>query len=60
MKNTDKTAATKNEQTDFASIDTVALDDVSGGCAACGSANCQLPNVQQNRNGDPFTAAAAR
>lgn len=47
MNTTDKTAATTNLQTDFVSIDAVALEEVSGGCAACGSANCQLPNSQQ-------------
>jgi len=39
MKNSNTTVAppsTSNQETAFASIDTVALDDVTGGCAACG------------------------
>lgn len=35
MKTTDKTAPT-TEETTLTSIDTTSLDDVTGGCAACG------------------------
>lgn len=41
MSNTTKT--TKPAPNEIASIDTVALDDVTGGCGACGQAHAAGP-----------------
>lgn len=45
MKTTDKTTAPLSNDSQLAAIDTAALDDVTGGCAACGQtcANGPVP-----------------
>lgn len=46
--NTTQAATTRNTETEIETIDVAQLDDITGGCAACGNANCQptTPNAQ--------------
>ena len=44
MKSQKQTQKTAETQSDIASIDSAQLDNVSGGCAACGMANCTMTN----------------
>jgi hypothetical protein len=43
MKTTDKTAATTSTPSQLDAIETAALDDVTGGCGACGQACANGP-----------------
>jgi hypothetical protein len=36
----------KSKKQTFETVETVKLDAITGGCAACGSANCQLQRTQ--------------
>lgn len=53
-KQTNKTEAA----TEIPSIDIAQLDTVSGGCAACGMANCTMTNQATTRT--PFQPAYRR
>ena len=61
MKTTDKTTAPISNDSQLAAIDTAALDDVTGGCAACGQtcANSPAPAAGGARLANAFAAYSA-